>query len=201
MKRILIPTAVAALVLGACASDGGASNDETSASLPMIGADSSSAGETLIPVEPNEGIGDGTVQRDLQVVSPDLAEEVEAALLDLTGRIGDDTVVEVIAAHGLTWPDGSLGCPQPDMSYTQALVDGYRIEFAEGANRFIYHGALGSMPFLCAEGEEGSPDLVSKSVTPSSSATSPLTEILPTSPVKEDEPTEQFGGPSGPPDE
>ena len=28
-------------------------------------------------------------------------------------------------AEAVTWNDGSLGCPEPGMMYTQALVDGY----------------------------------------------------------------------------
>ena len=197
MKRILIVTAACALALGACATDGESQDIETSASLPVDNVASSSSDETPIPVEPNEGIGDGADPADLPVISPDLAEEVEAALADLTERIGDDRVVEIVAAHELTWPDGSLGCPEPDLSYTQGLVDGYRIEFADGALRFIYHGATGEEPFLCVEGEEASPELV----TPDTSPTPPGVEVLPPDPAKEDEPTEQFGGPGGPPDE
>lgn len=33
-------------------------------------------------------------------------------------------------AEQVEWPDGSLGCPQPGMEYTQAIVPGYRIEVA-----------------------------------------------------------------------
>ena len=34
---------------------------------------------------------------------------------------------EIIHAEFVTWSDGSLGCPQPSVMYTQALVDGYWI--------------------------------------------------------------------------
>ena len=33
--------------------------------------------------------------------------------------------VVVVKAERVTWSDGSLGCPQPGMAYTQALVPGY----------------------------------------------------------------------------
>ena len=38
----------------------------------------------------------------------------------------------VLRAESVTWPDGSLGCPEPGMQYTQALVPGYWVEIAVG---------------------------------------------------------------------
>ena len=35
--------------------------------------------------------------------------------------------VEVVSAEPARWNDGSLGCPEPGRSYTQSLVDGYRV--------------------------------------------------------------------------
>lgn len=192
MKRILIVITVAALALGACASSEGTPDIETSESLPVNGATSSTP-EPPIPVEPNEGVGDGGPGSQLPVMSPELVDEVELAMQDVEARVGDDRVIEVVVAHELTWPDGSLGCPQPDSAYTQALVDGYRIEFADGTYRFRYHGAAGSDPFLCVEGEEGSPALAEVPV--------PTIELSPSDPSKDGEPTEQLGGPGGTPDD
>jgi hypothetical protein len=31
----------------------------------------------------------------------------------------------VVQAEAVTWPDGALGCPEPGIVYTQALVPGY----------------------------------------------------------------------------
>lgn len=39
----------------------------------------------------------------------------------------------------VTWNDGSLGCPEPGMNYTQALVPGYEIEFQVGKTTFVLH--------------------------------------------------------------
>lgn len=193
MKRMLAVITVAALTLGACASDEGMPDIGTSESLPVSNADSLTQEESPIPVEPNEGIGDGATGSPLPVVSPELADEVEVALQDLETRIDDERVIEVVVAQELTWPDGSLGCPQPDAAYIQALVDGYRIEFADGTYRFMYHGATGSDPFLCVEGEEGSPALAE--------VPEPPIELTPIDTSKEGEPTEQLGGPGGTPDD
>jgi hypothetical protein len=47
--------------------------------------------------------------------------------------------LEVISAEAVTWPDGSLGCPQPGMMYTQALVPGYRVRIRAGGEVLDYH--------------------------------------------------------------
>ena len=31
----------------------------------------------------------------------------------------------IVRAQSVVWNDGSLGCPEPGMMYTQALVNGY----------------------------------------------------------------------------
>jgi hypothetical protein len=148
MHRIIALVAVAALAVAACASADG--RDDTPESLPVNDQTRSAPDdETPIPVEPDGGIGDGSAGEGLPVVSPDLAEEVDLAVSDLLGRLGTDRLIEVVVAHELTWPDASLGCPEPDTVYAQALVEGYRIELADGATTYAYHGELGSAPFLC----------------------------------------------------
>jgi hypothetical protein len=52
----------------------------------------------------------------------------------------DATSFEVIVAEAVTWNDGSLGCPEPGMAYTQALVPGYRAVLGLGPERYAYHG-------------------------------------------------------------
>ena len=55
----------------------------------------------------------------------------------------------VISAEAVTFPDGSLGCPQPGMVYTQALVDGYKIVAEAGGKTYDYRGT-GSTFRLCS---------------------------------------------------
>ncbi len=49
----------------------------------------------------------------------------------------------------VTWPDGSIGCPAPEMVYTQALVPGTRIVFSVAGVAYHYHAREGGEPFLC----------------------------------------------------
>ncbi len=65
---------------------------------------------------------------------PSITGEVPDGLLvdivdDLAEREGADIqAIETVRAEAVTWNDGSLGCAQPGMVYTQALVDGYHVE-------------------------------------------------------------------------
>jgi TolB-like protein/Flp pilus assembly protein TadD len=51
--------------------------------------------------------------------------------------------------ESVTWPDGSIGCPQPDMIYTQALEPGIRIVFSAAGVEYHYHARDGGTPFFC----------------------------------------------------
>ena len=56
------------------------------------------------------------------------SDVVQAAIDDLVERTGADrSAIEVASVDEVEWPDGSLGCPQPGMSYTQAIVNGTKI--------------------------------------------------------------------------
>ena len=52
-----------------------------------------------------------------------LEEIVQAARTDAARRTGlAPEALELVSAESVTWPDGSLGCPQPGLLYTQVLV-------------------------------------------------------------------------------
>ena len=75
---------------------------------------------------------------------------VSFALADLADRIEVDAdSIRVIEAGPVTWSDGSLGCPEPGVSYTQALVDGWRAILEHGDARYSYHAGSDGEPFLC----------------------------------------------------
>jgi hypothetical protein len=78
---------------------------------------------------------------------------IEAALDDAANR---STIaradIGVASAAAVTWPDGSLGCPQPGMMYTQALVAGYRIVLQAGEQTLNYHAMSRGRPVFCPAG-------------------------------------------------
>ena len=75
-----------------------------------------------------------------------MIEPVVAEVAKLAGVPADQ--VTVISAEAVTFPDGSLGCPQPGMAYTQALVDGYKIVAEAGGKTYDFRGT-GSTFRLC----------------------------------------------------
>lgn len=63
-----------------------------------------------------------------------------AVVADVAKRFRvEESAVVLASAEQVTWGDGSLGCPQPGMSYTQALVPGYRVTAKTAAGQFVYH--------------------------------------------------------------
>ena len=75
---------------------------------------------------------------------------VEQAKADLAKRLGVDAgQLTVVSSSEVTWPDGSLGCPEPGMNYTQALVQGSRIILEAGGKQYHYHSGGSRPPFLC----------------------------------------------------
>lgn len=68
-------------------------------------------------------------------------DEMLSAVVAQAASVADvePSAVEVMAAEAVTWSDGSLGCPQPGMSYTQALVPGYRVVVQAGGEELHFH--------------------------------------------------------------
>lgn len=83
-----------------------------------------------------------------------VADEAPAALeeairTDLTSRGADAESVQVVEARRITWNDGSLGCPQPGVQYTHALVDGWQIIVSAGEKTYDYRFGGDAVPLLC----------------------------------------------------
>ncbi len=74
---------------------------------------------------------------------------VREAVADLASRLDvDEADVTVVSVEEVTWRDGSLGCAEEGMMYTQALVDGSRIALDVDSKRYEYHQGQGRV-FLC----------------------------------------------------
>lgn len=79
---------------------------------------------------------------------------VVTAVLDMIDRLGvpaESVAVESIEA--VTWPDTSLGCPQPGVDYAQVAIDGSRITLRAGGETYTYHTDGDSRYLLCQDGE------------------------------------------------
>jgi hypothetical protein len=83
----------------------------------------------------------------------------EAIWADASRRAGVEAgQLTVVSAQAVSWRDGSLGCPQPGLLYTQALVPGWRIELAaSGDARLLYHVNRRSGAWLWCPRERAQP--------------------------------------------
>jgi hypothetical protein len=120
-------------------SDSSTSSPGTTPSTPPFTA------EPIAPVSVPPAVSGGTpIEHDLPLVV--------AAVDNLAEHLGIEAdAVTVVQAVAVTWPDGSLGCPEPGMMYTQALVDGTFVLLEAGGRQYQYHG--GDPLFLCEPGK------------------------------------------------
>jgi len=75
---------------------------------------------------------------------------IDKAMADLSQRIAvpiDEIIL--LEATSVTWPDGSLGCPQEGMVYAQVLTPGYLIRLQSGDQEFEYHTSKGTEVVYC----------------------------------------------------
>lgn len=120
------------------------------------GAGAESTASTLVTTTTSEGETTTMAPSD-----PELPI-VEPAVADLAGRLGvEPSEIEVVMAERVTWPDGSLGCPEPGMSYTQALVEGSKVVLGHDGRVYLYHAGTDDQPFLCpSEDKDGGHEFV-----------------------------------------
>lgn len=109
--------------------------------------------QTPKPVEPTPTLPE---QPPVESTVPGVTGEVpsdllESILADATSRVTTASSITVVRAQSVTWSDGSLGCPEPGMSYTQALVDGYWVVLDAGGQMMDYRASASGAFKLCAD--------------------------------------------------
>jgi hypothetical protein len=136
----VVAVASCAALISGCGEQGPGASEPVTSSAP------SPSGPSSPPSPPTEG----------STVEPQLQPVVDAAIEDLESRpdTGSEPV-RVVLAREETFPDGALGCPQPGMSYSQALVEGYRVVLARGDREWLYTAGPDGVPSLCESGPEG----------------------------------------------
>ena len=73
----------------------------------------------------------------------------DAVRADAAQRAGvAPQAVRIARGAAVTWRDGSLGCPQPGMAYTQALVRGWQVFVEAGGSVLRYHGTAAGTRWL-----------------------------------------------------
>lgn len=131
-------SAVGLLVLAACTSSPMTLDPEL-----LMGTASPQPTQPLPTREPPELIGTlepapGIIGTPVTGEAPaEVVAAMIAALSELTGVPAAEIVV--LSDEAVVWNDGALGCPQPGVVYTQALVNGYRIQLQAAEAVYVYH--------------------------------------------------------------
>jgi hypothetical protein len=85
---------------------------------------------------------------------------VETLIDDLVQQKGvKRSTISVASLEEVVWNDGSLGCPQPGMAYTQALVNGFYVILQADGTQFPYH-TRGTRSFVLCDNQKGTPPAV-----------------------------------------
>ncbi|MGE5262940.1 MAG: hypothetical protein ACM3S0_06130 [Acidobacteriota bacterium] len=149
-KNNWVPLGIIALFIASTASCGPAPaspSDKAAVPSPLA---------TVAPITPPES-APGKDKNQMSATPnptspPTEMAQVTQAKQDLSKRLSVSAdQIELVTFTPVTWPDGSLGCPEPGMMYTQVLVEGYRIQLRSGGQVYEYHGGGTRAPFLCAK--------------------------------------------------
>jgi hypothetical protein len=70
-------------------------------------------------------------------------QAIDAATSDLARQLDlAPEEIRLVTVEAVQWPDASLGCPEPGMSYVQMIVPGYRIVLMATGQEYEYHADL-----------------------------------------------------------
>lgn len=150
----LAAVASASVLLAACGTESG---DDAADSPTQTEAETSTAEEPTVtddarptpipvPTPTDTALPQGPV--DPSVLDRD---EVKAAIAaEAERRDVPEDQVQVTGYASVTWSDGSLGCPQPGMHYTQALVPGEQLILEVDGQRSSYHAGRDGTFKYCA---------------------------------------------------
>lgn len=112
----------------------------SSTTVAMDGSTAAALTPTVGTVPTVLGGGDSAVPR----------ERLAVAIGDLAGRLGiAPDSISVVSAEAVSWPDASLGCPQPGMMYPQVITEGYRVILVAEGKEYAYHGDDRGELFYC----------------------------------------------------
>jgi hypothetical protein len=95
-------------------------------------------------------------------VAPQVPEAILNSTLKEAAKLANVPPQElvIVRAEAVVWNDGSLGCPEPGMQYTQALVNGYWVVIRSAERVYDFRLRRDGSFRLCPEGR-GHPPLPS----------------------------------------
>lgn len=134
-----------AVLLSACGSGIVSTPTHTSPTSPII----AESHPTLI-ITPIPAMNTKTSPVDSSNLDPITTRLVKKAGEHLTKKFGiPSDQITVFSIQEVTWPDASLGCPQPGISYIQVETPGYLILLEAAGKTYNYHTDANETVALC----------------------------------------------------
>jgi len=95
-----------------------------------------------------------TIPSAVNTLDPVAQELIRQAKLQLVKKLGVGIEeVFLVNIEAVKWPDASLGCPQPGITYSQANTSGFRIVLGVAEKQYEYHTDSGRFTVLCEKEE------------------------------------------------
>lgn len=141
MKTIATLILLAGLLLTAC--------------QPMNAAAAEPDSDTprLPPPAPAEATQEPLAPPRADTPSPAAQEMARLSREDLSQHLGlDIEEIKLLEVEAVTWPDASLGCPQPEKVYAEVLTPGFFVRLEAQGQQYLYHTDETSIVILCTGG-------------------------------------------------
>lgn len=150
--------AILLLALTACGSAASTGNDSTGAAPSVVASPASSTApqpsEPVVEASPAPSIGNisGGSANDGSGDPGGISTRAISALAAQINLPAD--TLKLVNTEQTEWGDGSLGCPQEGMMYTQALVPGFKLTYNDGSRNYDVHtDANGQRAIWCDNGQ------------------------------------------------
>ena len=115
------------------------------------GAEPDEPRQTETEIVRSFGMADSPTKGEAKRVKGEVPQGIlEAILKEIAGSAGvgrDKIAIE--RTQSVVWSDGSLGCSEPGMMYTQALVNGYWVVIDAAGQTYDFRVASGGSFRLC----------------------------------------------------
>ena len=111
--------------------------------------------QTETEIVRSSGMADSSTKEENDRVKGEVPQAILEAILKevaALARVGPEQVA-IARAESVVWSDGSLGCPEPGMMYTQALVNGYWVVIDAAGQRYDFRVDSRGNFRLCPPGQ------------------------------------------------
>jgi hypothetical protein len=123
--------------------------------LAACGAEPGEPGPTGAPIVTPPATPAPMLKGETPPVKGDVPQAILDPILNETAglaKVRREQLV-IVRAESVVWNDGSLGCPEPGMMYTQAVVNGYWVVIDAAGQKYDFRvGSRGSF-ILCPPGQ------------------------------------------------